>query len=122
MADHVATTTQSRRPWRATARTVFQAVVALAAGLPLILAAAGLGEAVPGVAVTLAVAAALTRVMALPWTEDFLRRFVPWLAADPAPFDKGGVVTANGTWSTGHDQRTYSSGDDQQLPPADPAR
>lgn len=33
----------------------------------------------------LAVAAGITRVMALPQVERFLARFVPWLAAEPEP-------------------------------------
>jgi len=76
-------TSQSAYPARTTIRTVFQVVVSLAVGLPFIIEAAGLSEAVPGVAATLAVAAAITRIMALPWTEEFLERFIPWLSAEP---------------------------------------
>lgn len=77
-------TTQSAHPWRATVRTVFAAVVALAAGAPLLYTAIFNDDpatATGGLAVVLAVAGAITRVMALPFVEDFLRRFVPWLAA-----------------------------------------
>lgn len=76
-------TSQTRYPARATIRTVFQLVVSLAVGLPFIIEAAGLSEAAPGVAVSLAVATAITRIMALPWTEEFLERFIPWLSAEP---------------------------------------
>lgn len=79
--------TQVRRPWRSTIRTVFQLVVALATLLPFV--AAGVyqdPDTVPAaVAQVLAAAAAITRVMALPQVEAFLRRFAPWLAAAPAP-------------------------------------
>lgn len=82
------TPTQVRRPWRSTARTVFQALVGLAAIAPLI--AAGVEEAtgydldgVPFIVVALAAAAAVTRVMAVPGVEAWLRRFLPFLAAAP---------------------------------------
>lgn len=77
--------TQIVRPWRATIRTAFAVIVALAFGAPLIYIAVTQSEpgAATGAAATvLAVAGAITRVLALPWTEAFLRRFVPWLAAD----------------------------------------
>lgn len=81
---HLALATQTDFPWRTTIRTVFQAIVALAAGLPLLINEAGVnGSTVPGIVTVLAVAAAITRIMALPFTEQFLRRFVPFLAAAP---------------------------------------
>ncbi len=77
--------TQVRRPWRATARTVFQALVALAVIFPILVSTAGLDpESLPWLAIPLAVAAAIARVMALPQVETFLRQFVPFLAAAPA--------------------------------------
>ena len=76
-------TTQAAHPWRATARTAFQALIALAASWAVIVQAAGI-DGWPWVATTLAVAAGATRVMALPQVEELLSRFVPWLAADPA--------------------------------------
>lgn len=78
------TPTQVRRPWRATIRTAFAVVVALAAMLPLLVDAAGLDQTLPPVAGALAIAGAITRILALPAVETFLARFVPWLAADPA--------------------------------------
>jgi len=84
------TTSQTKYPVRTIIRTVFQVIVALAVGLPFLVNAAGLDETVPGVAVVLAVAAAITRVMALPWTEEFLERFIPWLASEPAQKDVSG--------------------------------
>jgi ABC-type phosphate transport system permease subunit len=65
---------------RRTARTVLQNVLALAAGLPLIIDAADLPAATPGVAVSLAVAGAITRIMALPVVDRLLP---PWLRAVP---------------------------------------
>lgn len=70
---------------RRTIRTAFQALIALAAAAPLIADAAGIPATAPGVGVGLAVAAGVTRVMALPPVEEFLERFVPWLAAHDRP-------------------------------------
>jgi len=77
--------TQVRRPWRAVARTVFQGAIALATLLPFIAGGVyGSDDAAPAAVVqVLAVSAAITRVMALPQVEDFLQRFVPFLAAAP---------------------------------------
>jgi hypothetical protein len=78
--------TQLRRPNRATIRTVFQALVALCAMAPVLVATTGLkSDQLPWLAGVLAAAAAVTRVMALPQVETFLRRFLPWLAAAPKP-------------------------------------
>lgn len=84
MGKHVATTTQSRHPWKATIRTVFAVVIALAALAPAIYTAATMQspELAAGAAATaLAIAGAITRIMALPGVEAFLQRFIPWLAA-----------------------------------------
>lgn len=88
LATKVAVTpTQVRRPWRSTVRTVFQVVVALATLVPFIVTGIYDGSADYPAAVTqvLAVATAVTRVMALPQVEVFLRHFLPWLAAAPKP-------------------------------------
>lgn len=74
--------TQVRRPWRTTVRSIFQALVALAVMAPLLVQTAGLDPAkVPYLAGFLVVCAAITRLMALPQVEAFLRRFAPFLAA-----------------------------------------
>lgn len=77
--------TQIRRPWRSTFRTAFQALVALATLVPFVVAGIYDGSAdYPAVVgQVLAVAAAVSRVMALPQVERFLRTFLPWLAAAP---------------------------------------
>lgn len=78
------TPTQVRRPWRSTARTVFQAFVGLCVLAPVILAATGLTVAqLPWLGVVLAVAAAVTRIMAIPGVETWLRTYLPFLAAAP---------------------------------------
>lgn len=77
------TPTQVRRPWRSTFRTVFQAAVAFAAMWGLVVEAMGLNERWQWVSASLVVTAAITRVMAVPQVEDFLARFLPFLAADP---------------------------------------
>lgn len=83
----VATTTQSKHPWRATIRTGFAVLVGLAALTPFVLDAISNGDPAslgPGAATALSVSAAITRVMALPMVEQFIARFLPWLAADPS--------------------------------------
>lgn len=70
-------------PTRATIRTVFAAVVAFAGIFPLVVSTAGLPNSA-GIAVAVAVAGGITRVLALPQVEVFLQTFVPWLSATPA--------------------------------------
>lgn len=84
MAKHLSSeqdATQVRHPWRATIRTWFAAIIAFAAMYPAIIAAAGLPDTA-WVAVSVAVAGAITRIMALPAVNDFITRFLPWLAPD----------------------------------------
>lgn len=84
MAKHIALTTQSQHPWRATIRTILAVVIALAAMAPAIYTAATMQSpelATGAVGAALAIAAAITRIMALPIVETFLQRFLPWLAA-----------------------------------------
>ncbi len=87
MADHVFTetvaeTTQVRAPWRTVVRTVFQGLVALAAVAPFAVDAVNDGaEATGAAAAFLAVSAAVTRLMAVPGVEKFLRDYLPFLAA-----------------------------------------
>lgn len=89
--------TQVKQPGRTTVRSVFQAIIALAVMAPVLVQTTGLDpESLPWLAGVLAVLAALVRVMALPQVEDFLRSYVPWLAAQPAAirhrFDERGAV------------------------------
>lgn len=86
------TPTQVARPWRTTIRTVFQGIVAAAAVAAPVYeaavhqdAAAATGWAATG----LAVAAGVTRVMALPVVDRFLARFLPFLATQPASVTEG---------------------------------
>lgn len=81
---HRAQPTQTRRPWHAVARTVLAAMIGLLPVLPMIAQALEI-ESIPVVASVLAVTAAVTRVLALPEIETWLRRFAPWLAADVYP-------------------------------------
>lgn len=71
--------TQVQHPWRSTVRTVFQVGVALATLLPYVVTEAHI-SVTGGVAQVVGVAAAVTRVMALPGVVEFLQRFAPWLA------------------------------------------
>jgi len=75
--------TQVQYPWRSTARTGFQVLVAGAAVWGLAIEAAGVDQANTVIAVTVTAAAGVNRVMALPAVNDFIARFVPWLAAEP---------------------------------------
>lgn len=93
------TPTQTRYPWRASIRTAFAVIVALAAMLPLLVDASGLDQTLRPVAGALAIATAITRVMALPAVNAFLATFLPWLAAAPAngqepTLRKGGIFRA----------------------------
>ncbi|MFC9294370.1 hypothetical protein [Streptomyces sp. NPDC057010] len=65
---------------RRTVRTVVQTVLALAAGLPLIIDASGIPQTAAGVGLALAVAGGVTRVMALPVVEALLPA---WLRTGP---------------------------------------
>lgn len=76
--------TQVRRPWRSTARTIFQATVSLAAMWGLVVVTLDLPDWA-WVGTSVAVAGGITRVMSLPAVEVWLRRFLPFLAAAPAP-------------------------------------
>lgn len=83
MGDHsAAPSTQSAHPWRATVRTAFAFIVGLAAAWALIIDAAGIDPGLEWAAASLTVAAAITRVMALPSIDALIRRFIPWLAPD----------------------------------------
>lgn len=76
--------TQVNHPWRATLRT---GVAALVAAVPLVasvLAGLHLDGTVWG-AWLISATAAVTRVMALPAVDAWLRRFAPWLAPQPPP-------------------------------------
>ncbi|MGW2485175.1 hypothetical protein ACWCWQ_35700 [Streptomyces sp. NPDC001571] len=65
-----------------TVRTIVQTILGIAAGLPLIIDASGIPQSAAGVALVLAVAGGLTRVMALPVVENLLPG---WLRTAPSP-------------------------------------
>lgn len=70
---------------RRTIRTVVQSALSLAAAAPLIVEASGVPETTAGVGAGLAVAAGITRVMALPAVDRLLPswlRMAPPTAAD----------------------------------------
>ncbi|NGO68221.1 hypothetical protein [Streptomyces boncukensis] len=69
---------------RRTIRTAVAWVLSLAAALPAIVDASGIPASLPWVAGALAVAAAVTRVMALPAVDALLPR---WLRKEPPPDD-----------------------------------
>lgn len=85
--------TQIRRPWRATLRTVVATALAAIPLLPVLAEYLGL-DTFPVVAAALAGTAGITRFLADPRTERFLRVHFPAIAADP-----------NGTRSNDSDER-----------------
>jgi len=74
--------TQTRHPWRATVRTVLAALVGVVIILPEVVEAAGIGH-IGWAAAAVAVAGAVTRVLAVPAVDAWLRQYLPWLAAEP---------------------------------------
>ncbi|WP_228787004.1 hypothetical protein [Nocardia terpenica] len=72
---------QVAHPWQATARTVFAVVVALVSLIPVLAVAGGI-DTVPAVAQVIAVCGAVTRVLAMPAVNDFIVRFLPFLAPE----------------------------------------
>ncbi|MGE7432746.1 hypothetical protein [Kitasatospora sp. NPDC001175] len=76
---------------RRTARTVLQVVLGLAAGLPLLVHDAGLPSALPGLGAALAVATAVTRLMASPEVDALLPS---WLRTAPAKAPLPPIVPA----------------------------
>ncbi|MFF0740532.1 hypothetical protein ACFYVL_09030 [Streptomyces sp. NPDC004111] len=75
-----------------TLRTCLQTFLGVAAGLPLIIDASGIPQSTAGVAVAIAVAAGITRVMALPVVHQLLP---DWLYRSDSP--STGVNTENAT-------------------------
>ncbi len=93
MGPNVNTTTQVQRPWRATLRTGFQALIGLVVITPGVLNAIANGDGAslgPWAAGAIAASAAVTRVMALPGVETWLAKYVSFLAADPTDSDNNG--------------------------------
>ena len=82
MSEPTPAPTQTQHPARATIRTVFAGLLALVTLLPYILGAAHVDTTVWG-AQALAVAAGVTRVLAIPAVNAWLTENVPWLAATP---------------------------------------
>lgn len=77
--------TQTVHPWRATIRTLFALLFAIATVIPYVVTGAGLDATGIGAQVVV-VATTITRVLAIPQVNDFLQQwvFTAWLAAAPA--------------------------------------
>lgn len=71
---------QNLRPWQAVARSTVAAAVGLLPVIPIIVDAFDL-EAVPIAVTAMTVGAAVTRILATPEVETWLRANVPWFAA-----------------------------------------
>lgn len=74
--------TQTRHPWRATLRTVAAVLIALLPVLPQIVDKLGL-SGYGWAAAVVAVAATVTRVLAIPAVNEVLSRWLPPLSATP---------------------------------------
>lgn len=75
--------TQSKHPWQAVLRTLFAAVVGLAAMAAPVYEAITQGSAAAATgwaAVALAICGAVTRVLALPGVDAWLAEYLPWLS------------------------------------------
>lgn len=79
------TTTQSKHPYRAVIRTLFQVVVGFGVGFPIAVGLFGSswqgGQLATYITFGLTASASITRLMASPKVEELLRQFAPWLAA-----------------------------------------
>ena len=99
---HEAVAAAPAHPVRRVVRTAFAVVVALAVLIPSVIEAVGIDRAHQPrlyaiAAGALFVASAITRVLALPSVELFLRQFVPWLSAsDTAAESVAAVATPAG--------------------------
>lgn len=72
---------QVRHPWRAVVRTVITAVLALLPILPQIADVANVDE-IPAVAQFIATTIVIQRVLSLPAVEQWLKTYIPWMAAE----------------------------------------
>ena len=75
--------TQSRHPWKAVVRTLFAALVGIAAMAGPVYEAITQGSAAQATgwtAVALGICGAVTRVLALPVVDIWLTQFIPWLS------------------------------------------
>jgi hypothetical protein len=76
--------TQIRHPWRAMLRTAFAILVGVLPVIPQILAGANLNNTEFGLQVG-AYAVTVTRILALPAVDAWMKRNVSWLATSPPP-------------------------------------
>jgi len=86
MSDQVPT--QSQHPWRATVRTVFAATIALVVILPAVADELGISQ-LKWVALAVGVAGAVTRVLAMPQVNEWLKEYLPGLSATPRDPEAG---------------------------------
>lgn len=75
--------TQSRYPWRATARTVVAFLIAILPYVAVALSDGSQQAQTGAAAVALPIVAAVTRFLAIPGVDEVLRKFLPILATEP---------------------------------------
>lgn len=82
MADHAAEkTSQTKYPWRATLRTAIAFIVGLAASWGVVIGALNVDPGLEWVTASIAIASAITRLMAVPFVNERLTKF--GLGAEP---------------------------------------
>lgn len=86
--------TQVKYPWRAVARTTIAATVGILPLLPVVAHELGI-ETIPWVATTLAVTAAVTRILANASVVAWLDKYFP--ALSPAPPEKPATTSTTST-------------------------
>jgi hypothetical protein len=77
------TATQTRHPWRATVRTVFAFLGSLALVLPVVASQETSVGRLPYMSALVAIAGVITRVLAIPAVDSFLKTYLPFLSAEP---------------------------------------
>lgn len=94
---------QNLRPWQAVARSTVAAAVGLLPVIPVIVDAFDL-EAVPIAITAVTVGAAVTRILATPEVETWLRANIPWFAA--GAYDDVQSIESRGIY----EQSTFGGG------------
>jgi hypothetical protein len=105
---------------RRTVRTALALVVGIAAGLPLLVHTAGIPNTVPGLSTVLAVAAAVTRLLASPVVDQLLPS---WLRMAPPAAPPSLALTVQGSVPSERDLRDALERQMHrlgQVPPSDP--
>lgn len=77
------TATQTKHPWRATVRTVVAFLASLAVVLPIVAEQETTVGRLPYMSAVVAISGVITRVLAIPAVDSFLKTYLPFLSAEP---------------------------------------